>query len=296
MGSERLAIIYNPVAGRGRARRFRPQLERLLTGVDYQLMETTGPGHATQLATAAVESGFPVVVAAGGDGTMGEVVDGIAGTGTALGLIPLGTGNDLARTLGIPLKPGPATRGLPGAARVRIDLGQERESHFAILTGLGFPATVMHHVNTHRSPLGGPAAIALSVYRTVRDLEPFPLELEIDDWTWSGISTGLFVLNTRYTGGGLMIAPDADAADGLLNVVIMKRVSRLDVCTILPRAYRGGHVGHPGLDFAVGRRIVARTTSAVRKIFDGNVFGSPSLEVSVLPGALEVLVPRATPR
>ncbi len=287
-----LLIILNPVAGKGRGRVFRNKLPGLLGRTRHEIWETTSPGHATELAREARAAGYGAVVAAGGDGTMGEVVQVLAQTDTPLGLIPLGTGNDLARTLGIPLDPVRAARALLDSEVRVIDIGRERDASFAIVAGLGFPATVMHYANTHQQIVRGPLAIAMAVIRTVGTLQAFPAAVEVDGKSYNGSMTGIFVLNTRFTGGGLMIAPQADETDGLLDVVLMREISRLDLCRTLPKVYRGRHVGHPALTFLRGRRVFASTSSPVHKVFDGNVLGSAPLEAQIIPGGLRVLVPR----
>lgn len=287
-------IIANPIAGRGRVRTEWPRLERLLGAalVECDFRQTEGPGHAEVLAREAAEAGYAQVVVVGGDGTVGEALNGLAGTGTALGIVPVGTGNDLAHNVGIPRSPEAAVAALRNPARRRIDLGEEGERCFGVIVGVGFAADAMRQANLRRGRARGSAAILLSIVQTVAKLEPVPVRLYLDDQEpVEAPLTALFVMNTRTTGGGLMICPAAVPDDGLLDVCLMKDIGRLDFLATLPKAYFGKHVGHPKVSFHRARTVRLEADRPLTKMFDGDLFGDAPLSARVRPAALDVLVP-----
>jgi diacylglycerol kinase (ATP) len=292
-------VIANPIAGRGRARAGLPRLERLLAAAlgEYDLRLTEAPGHAEELARKAASAGFTQVIAVGGDGTVGEVLNGLAGTETALGIVPVGTGNDLARGVGIPRAPEAAAAGLARAVRRRIDLGEEGGRLFGVIVGVGFAAEAMRQANLRRGPAQGSAAILFSIVQTVAKLEPVPVRLFLDDREpVEAPMEALFVLNTRTTGGGLMICPEATPDDGLLDICLMGDISRLDFLVTLPKAYQGRHVGHPKVSFYRAKSVRLEADRPLIKMFDGDLYGDAPLDALIRPAALDVLVPVGRPQ
>lgn len=290
----RALVIVNPVAGRGQVREnlpaLRRKLEAALPGSDLVLTEASG--HAERLAREAAEAKYERVVAVGGDGTVGEVLNGLAGSGTALGVVPIGTGNDLARNLGIPCSLAGGVAYLRQAVRRRIDLGEESERLFGVIVGVGFAAEVMRRTNLRRGAAKGSAAILLSILQTLAALESFPARLVLDGRpAVEGPLEAVFVMNTRTTGGGLMLCPDADPADGWLDVCVMGDFSRLGLLAVLPKAYSGRHVGHPKVRIFRARSVRLETDRPLVKMFDGDLFGDAPLEARIRPAALDVLVP-----
>ncbi len=286
-------VIVNPIAGSGKAGRMVPELRNRLEkfGIPYTLTETQAPDHATQIAQKAAEEGYDAVCAVGGDGTVNEVINGLGEDGPAFGIIPLGTGNDLARTMGISLAPLESVSLLSQGKIRKIDLGKETDRLFSIIAGLGFPAEVMKRTNSYKGMLRGSMAIAYNVVKTISLLHPVPVELDLDGKKFSRKASGLFILNTRFTGGGLMVAPDADPEDGLLDVVIMNNLSRGGLLGLLPRVYRGGHRNHPQVEFFRAREISINTAAPYPKMFDGSIYGTSPLRVEVVPQKFKIICP-----
>jgi len=311
-GGELNYIIINPWAGKGRGRQIVGRLREALDliGVPYEIAVTGGPGRARNLALEACQRPeVGVVVAAGGDGTYFEVVNGLAEAKACgaveqppcLALLPLGTGNDLARSLGYPLDPFEAVGVLETGIRRPLDIGREREAYFAVICATGFPAEVMRYANLYAGPIRGPLAITRAVFGALAHLEARPLSLRYE--TDEGIierdvrAAGVFIMNTPYTGGGLHVAPQARTDDGLFDVLIMGNMDRLDLMCTLPRAYRGRHLGHPKVNLTRARAVTVTSTRRAVKMYDGTVQGHLPLEARVLPAYLEVLTPAgARPR
>lgn len=288
-------VIANPIAGRGRVRQELPRLTRMIGShlQDCEWRLTEAAGETEELARTAAAAGVEQVWVVGGDGTVGEAVNGLAGTSTALGIVPLGTGNDLARNLGIPRSAEAAVACLATAERRRIDLGEESERRFGVIVGVGFAAEVMRQTNRRLGPARGSAAIFAAILETVAQLRPVPARLVLDGChAVEAPLTALFVMNTRTTGGGLRICPEAVPDDGLLDVCLMADIGRWDFLATLPKAYFGKHVGHPKVTFFRARTVSLEADRPLVKMFDGDLFGDAPLSARVLPGALDVLVPR----
>jgi diacylglycerol kinase (ATP) len=287
-----MRFILNPYAGRGVSSRFRNRLHRLLKarGVRYELFETAYPGHARELAHAAAVSHARIVVI-GGDGTISEAIGGIIGTDVELAIVSMGTGNDLARSLGIPFNNLEAALAVACSGKPKpIDVGRDVDGHFATSLGLGFPTVVVEERNQIRW-LKGSAAFFFAVYRGIRRMHPVRLQLELDDQSLELDCTTILVQNTPYCGGGFMIAPEAAVDDGLLDVVILKPIGALDLMLNFPKVYRGRHLFHPSFSVHRCRRVRVQSAEPLRKTFDGDIYGTAPVEAEALPQALKVIVP-----
>jgi len=303
--------VLNPVAGRGRAARLRGELQRALAreaesfwrdaaglGGDtpvVDIVETAAPGEAQVLARRAADRGALTVVAAGGDGTFGEVASGLAGSRTRLALVPLGTGNDFAHALGIGRDIASAVHIAFNGRPRRIDLGELRCSAgartFLNAAGCGFDAAVGERVNRGYPFLRGSAVYVAAVLGAIRSLRPVATRVTVDGRTWTGMSTLSVVSNGPSFGGGMRIAPGAKPDDGVLEVCVVSAAGRFEFVCHFPRVYRGTHVDHPKVTMLRGQHVTLEGDEPVPMLVDGDLFGSTPAEIRVMPGALEVLVP-----
>lgn len=286
-----MKIIANPRAGHGKGARNIKALRDAIRrrGLDGVPVLTERPGHATGIARQLAGS-EPRIAVLGGDGTIGEVADALVGTDTELAILSVGTGNDVARSLGLPLNDLDAALDVAFDGRVvQIDVGEERDRHFVSVLGLGFPVIVAEQANRTRLP--GSTAFFVAVYRAMSRLQPVPLVIRLDDRTLEQECVAVMVQNTPYTGGGLHMAPGARVDDGLLDVVVVDGIGKLDLMINFPKIYRGRHLEHAS--FAVYRTRSVRIDSAIPlpKMFDGDLQGHSPVEATVLPAALKVVVP-----
>ncbi|NMB46760.1 MAG: diacylglycerol kinase family lipid kinase [Firmicutes bacterium] len=290
-------IIINPKAGRGRSLRVLNMTQRLLAqaGWRYEIELTRAPGHATEIARAIAAKQSPLVAVIGGDGTINEVIQGITGTDTSLAIIPGGTGNDHARSLGIPLTPAKAVALLWEGKTINMDIGKERDRHFGCLVSIGFPVDVIDHTNKKRRFFGGSLAILSSVWQTLQDLRFHEVALTLDEHRFTVLTCGIFVLNTPSVGGGLRFSPNADMTDGLLDVVVIGKVSPMELLYNLPKVYLGKHLNHPAFRLYRCRNVRIETAQPLPKMFDGEVIGYTPVEAFLQPGALQVVVPTGFP-
>ena len=205
MTNSTMRIIANPRAGHGTGARSIQALRDAIRrrDLDATIVLTERPGHATTIARELAGS-EPRLAVLGGDGTIGEVADAIAGTDTELAILPMGTGNDVARSLGIPLDDLDGALDVAFGGRVRaIDVGRERERHFVSVLGLGFPAIVAEQAN--RTRLRGSSAFFVAVYRAMSRLRPARMTIRLDDRTLEGECVAVMVQNTPFTGGASAI-------------------------------------------------------------------------------------------
>ena len=287
-----IAIIANPLAGRLRARRTCALVQSYLKSRDipFSYYETEYAGHAIALARKAAKT-HTIVAGLGGDGTIREVLEGVWNTNAVLGVLPAGTGNDHARSLGIPRDPKAATAVLIEGRAVPMDVGRERDYIFGCVGAVGFPVDVMDNLNN--SPLGrtvGKLAYLGAIAKTLQHLRPHPLTITIDGRRIQRDSVGVLVMNMPYAGGGLMFAPKAKYNDGLFSVVIVGKVGRLDLIRTLPKVYKGNHVGHPQIEIIQGCSVTIEP-GGFKKLFDGDLGGETPFRARIEASAARVMIP-----
>jgi diacylglycerol kinase (ATP) len=289
-------IIVNPTAGSGRAAKLLPWIrERLAHRPDAELHVTGRRGEAQELAARAADDGRDRVVAVGGDGTIQEVVNGIfvGEDPPAIGIVPVGSGNDLARSLGLPTDPAEAWTIAIGRITRSIDAalatnGEGRRRWFASAGGIGFDAQVAAAMSTRRGWQSGRAGYLLTTLTELRRFDNRELRLVLDGVPLDCRALLVAIANGSYYGGGMRIAPDAEPDDGWLDLCVVGDVSRLTAIHQLPNLYRGTHVRHPAVSLHRARLVEIEGDGATHSHLDGEPFGSIPLRVEIHPGLLEV--------
>lgn len=239
-------MLLNPTAGRGRGRRSLAAVAAAARrhGIEVEVPES--PAELTACARRAAGEGCERLLVGGGDGTWHQAARGLAGSGCALAPIALGTGNDLARELGFALDPMTAIAQAVAAPVAPIDLGMAGGGIFCGVAGSGFDSECAEYSKSVRR-LRGPLVYTWSVVRVLTRFVPLSAVLDHDGGRFAGEVMFISFANTRWFGGGMHIAPHADAGDGLLDVVIVHRVSRARLLAVFPRVYRGSHLAHPAI-------------------------------------------------
>jgi diacylglycerol kinase (ATP) len=301
-------VIVNPAAGAGRAGKRWPAFERGLAerGIRVRAHMTTGAGDALHLARRIAERGGDLVACVGGDGTVNEVVNGLlvddqlVNPATRLAVISCGTGKDLSRTLGTH-KPEEALDALAAGTSALVDVGRiqylnPRTEHletryFANVADAGIGAAVAERINASSKRLGGLVSYLSGAVRTIGAYRPWDAIVEIDGEVAYAGPVGMVVFaNGRYFGGGMLIAPDASLCDGALDIFILEGTGRRPLLTsLLPRVYRGKHVGQPAVRYQAGSRAAVRAMSTMSIELDGEQLGTTPLSVEIVPRALRVI-------
>jgi diacylglycerol kinase (ATP) len=289
-------IIVNPAAGGGRALRSVGWLrERLAARPEARLEITRRPGDAEAMASDAGRLGHDRVIAVGGDGTVQEVVNGLlsASEPTSLGVVPLGSGNDLARSLGLPTDPGAAWGAAIGHATRAIDVAHARngvgaERWFASAGGVGFDAQVAAAMATRSGWQGGRAGYLLTTLAELGRFENRRVRISIDGATATHDVLFVAIANGAYYGGGMHIAPGAQPDDGRLDVCVVGDISRLTALRELRNLYRGTHVRNAAVSMHTARTIEVEGDARTRLHLDGEPFGGLPLRVILHHGVLRV--------
>ena len=231
-------LITNPQSGRGGVDLSAPLTILRENGWDVSVLQKLHGGHATELAQEAVRAGCQVVVDCGGDGTLNEVVEGVLGTETAVGVLPGGTANLWAREVGVASRLQVAAAQLVSAERRRVDVGQvaingRHKSHFVLMAGVGFDGAVIERVNKPLKNRIGTAAVGLAALRALPAAQAVPVRMELDDLRWQGRVSQIIVGNTRRYGGLGHITADAFADDGLFDVCLITATGVFTVSRVL---------------------------------------------------------------
>jgi len=287
-----VALIVNPSAGAGRAAQRLPVVaaELRALGIEARPEKTTSIDHAAELARTAGEAG-EAVFTLGGDGLVGAVAGALADTGTPLGVLPGGRGNDFARVLGIPRDPGEAVRALASARERKLDLAEANDRPFIGIASCGFDSVANRIANESRLVKGN-LVYLYAALRSVATWKPARFELVLDGnvRVYSGWSVG--ACNSKAYGGGMYAAPNAELDDGLLDVVVCERTSRFTfVFRVLPRVFKGTHVELPYVHELRAREVMVSADRPFAMYADGDPVGDLPVTVRVRPGALTVLVP-----
>jgi diacylglycerol kinase (ATP) len=307
-------IIANPTAGRGQGQRLLDRLPARLAGSGFQadIQVTTAAGEARDIARNAAQD-CKLIVALGGDGTIQEVAGGLAearlaagkdqaGPFAGLGILPAGTGNDLIKAVGIPLRFDRALATLQAGRTRHLDLGRirwrvagddlPRERIFVNNVGLGFEGRVGWEADRIRLPLRGTALYLLALLRVLRNLDPPHFKLELEDGTRLDqpmllVSVG----NGTSSGGGFRLNPDADPFDGMFDICTCQALGRMQLLGLLPRAMKGTHPSLPPVSSYRQRRLELESDPPCHGHADGELLGDDivAAQLEILPGILPLV-------
>ncbi|RQD76483.1 MAG: diacylglycerol kinase family lipid kinase [Candidatus Syntrophonatronum acetioxidans] len=298
------AFIINPVAGRGRTKDIWPQAKKIMEekNLDFLEIYTEKRGHASQIAQQLKGRGMPRIIVVGGDGTLHEVINGLAWGEErpeevirefTLGMIPTGTGSDFYRSLKVPLDPLKAARGLFHSKALSLDLGKINEVFFFNVAGVGFDARVAQEINLNFKWTSGATAYVLALFKVLLTYRNLNLEIVLDEGeTITTKSLLLAVGNARYYGGGMCIVPSALLDDGYFHLCIIGDIGKGELLWNLPKIFSGRHVEHKKVREVKAQRIEIRARERAVIHADGELSGYLPVRISILPGSLKFLVPQ----
>ncbi|GGW51434.1 diacylglycerol kinase [Streptomyces griseoloalbus] len=295
--SSEITLFVNPTAGRGRgARAARPAASALRdAGFSVRTILGENAEDAAARARAAVADGTGALIAVGGDGMANLALRAVVGTGTPLGLIATGTGNDFARALGMPLRePAAAGRMIADAlkcGRVRdIDLGRVGDRWFATVLASGFDSRVNDRGNRMRLPAGR-FRYDLAMVAELAAFRPFPYRITLDGGDVHEVEATLVAVgNGSSYGGGMRICPGADLTDGLFDITVVGDCGRATLLRVFPAVYRGTHVEHPEVTVFRAAR-VELAAAEITGYADGEPLGPLPLSAHCVRGAVRVVGP-----
>lgn len=300
----RLGVIVNPAAGLGHGVRAGRQVHAALRAAGHVVTDLSAPtlAQATDRARGASLAHLDALVVVGGDGAVHLAVNVVAGTGVPLGIVPAGSGNDIARSLDLPRDVTGAVAGIDQALRGTprtIDAVQvgapDREAveWFVGVLSCGLDAAVNATANAYRWPKGH-ARYLRAVLAELPRFRPYGYRVTLDDGVWASGGTLVAAANVPWFGGGLRIAPDARMDDGLLDVVVAGPFSPVGTAGIFPRLYAGTHLRHPRIEVHRSRSVLIEHDVQLGghppvAFADGERIGPLPLRAQVVPGALRIL-------
>lgn len=295
----KIVVVLNPVSGRRTGAANLAELKKHLArhsddaGFCVEVVETTEKGDGTRLTKEAVESGAHIVAAAGGDGTISEVVNGLVGSKATLAVLPLGTGNDFARHLGLGTDLDLAVKTLFHGTPQALDLGFTQGRWFHNIAGCGFDAVVAERVNRGFRFLRGTSAYVAAVVQSLFTYRAVLMRLTVDGETRTLRAMLCSVANTTSYGGGMLVAPEAKIDDGLFDICLIAEAGPIEFLRAFPRVFKGTHTTHPKVTMLRGKHVRIETDTPLPVFIDGDVFGTTPIEFALHPHVIKVLVPQA---
>ncbi len=299
-------IILNPTAGHGNGLKALPQIEQLFThgGVSFDLQRTERPEHGIELTRQAVKEGYQVIVAAGGDGTVNEVINGLMQSKLegmpipALGVLSVGRGNDFAGSMGIPTDLPGGFQALVAGKRRSIDVGRvtggryPQGRYFGNCVGVGFDAITT--IEVHKLPRwGGFLGFLVAVLKTVFLYNKAPMATTVyDDKTLTQRSLLISIMNGRRLGGGFLMAPTSEPDDGLFDLCIAEQMSSFAVIKMIPHFTRGDQATQPAIKTGRAAKIsITAQDGPLPAQTDGEIIcvDGSHLDIEVLPRQIEII-------
>ncbi|KAB2331168.1 diacylglycerol kinase [Cytobacillus depressus] len=292
---KRARVIYNPTSGREILKKNLAEiLQRLeIAGYETSCHATTGAGDATKAARIAVERKYDLVVAAGGDGTINEVVNGLAEQEyrPKLGVIPAGTTNDFARALHIPRDIEAATDIIVKGDTIPVDIGRINDRYFINIAGGGRLTELTYEVPSKLKTMLGQLAYYLKGIEMLPSIRSTEVSIEYDGKLFEGEAMLFFVGLTNSVGGFEKLAPDSSINDGLFSLLILKKTNLADFIRIATLAVRGEHINDPHVIYTQANRIKVKSSEKLQLNLDGEFGGLLPAEFVNLYRHLEVFVP-----
>jgi diacylglycerol kinase (ATP) len=297
LGSAKCVVLWNPSAGSAeQARDVREHLERL---APVRIIEPDGREAAIEATIRAARDGAELIVAAGGDGSVNSVVTGIVESNAdpVLAVLPVGTGNDLARALEMPLEPLQAIEALSWGTLSSLDVVRATSSEgthlYANMLTAGNTGRYLHHMTAEIKSLWGPLCYLRGVVDVLRDLQVYRVQVACDDKPAEEFNVlNIFVANGRYSGGGLAVSPRAALNDGRLDVVIVRDGDAIDIASLTTEYVIADYLEHELVEFRRAARVEITAVPPMPATADGDEIGTTPLSIEVDPQRLRVLLPR----
>jgi len=259
-------------------------------GISYTLDYTEDAEHAGGLAARAVSGGKDFILCIGGDGTVSHVLPGLVNTSAVLGIIPAGTGNDFSKYLGIPKSPIAALDVALNGITCKVDAGMANDRFFINSAGSGFDVAVLRHTLRYKKKFHGLLPYVLGVLRAIGGFRHMKIEITHNGGTIRQDALLVSVANGRYIGGGMCVAPMADASDGLFDVQYVDAISRFKIPFVLSAFIKGKHTGWPIVHHFKATELTATTSDRSLQL-DGEIFEEETVHYKIIPGAVNIRVP-----
>lgn len=290
----KIKLIINPASGGKKAEKLIPAINEILrrSRLDFDIGITRNPGEATYLAREASKNNFQIIVAAGGDGTVNEVVNGIIGSNSLLGVIPLGLGNDFAKGIGIPSKLKEACLVFSDGITRDIDVGRVNNRYFVNGLGIGFDAWVAWESQRIRKFLPSKWIYLFAAIKIMFKYQPIPVKIDFAKTSLEKRVLLIAVGNGKSCGGGFLLTPEAEFDDGLIDACIIDGIDRAKLIIHLPKALKGTHTRLPYVTAFKTNRLTINSPNLLLAHVDGEILQDYKFQIEILPKRLKVITPK----
>ena len=294
MNKQKITIISNPISGKGESLNAAIKIHKILklNGFEVKIKNTSGHGDAKHLAFEAVQDGAESIIGCGGDGTIHEIINGLSTINSKpkLGIIPTGRCNNLAKELKLDNNPNKLSQLIIDSQYNAIDLGKVNETLFATVAALGFDSKVAEYVDKGNHPkfLTGTLSYLYGIFAVLFKFNCPKVSIRGDFGSYTG---NIFLVasgNTPDYGGDFKITPDAKIDDGILNICIVKNISKIKALFLLPRVFFGTHVKHPKAIYEPSKSLSISSENTISIWADGEYVGTTPAIISILPKALKI--------
>ena len=296
MGVGSVVVLANPTAGHGKAGRNIGRIDGVLrnVGVAHEIRVSGSAAELEALARSSAEDGADVVAALGGDGTVNLVANGLLGTDATLAVLPGGTADDFAASIGVKTLDAAARAIAEGTVVpidvVRVEAAGGVRRHYVNIAGCGFDSEVNEAANGMRVKLGATGTYVAALLKTLPRFKPARFRIQLDDEMIEGPHMLVIVGNSISYGGGMKVTPDASIVDGKLDVCLLAAMGTGSFLRAFPRVFRGTHVTHPKVRMARATRVRVEADRRVMVYADGERIGPAPASFEVLPGSLPTIV------
>jgi YegS/Rv2252/BmrU family lipid kinase len=289
-----ILFIVNPVAGKGKALRTVPQVEKICKqyNCSYEVKYTEGPRDAERIAREAEKEGYKKIVVVAGDGTLNEVINGIEGLNTAIGIIPGGSGNDFIRTINPHTDIEEIIYDNLFGDIIEVDVAACNDRKYINIASVGLDAEIVEGTIAMKKYFSGSKAYLASILRTVFTYKGQKMNITIDGMEIEKEVLLSAIANGKYYGGGIMPAPDADIQDKLLDICIVNKFPLLKEFYLLPKYMKGKHKNLKGVSFNRGKRIEVTSPRQMAVNFDGELFRDDRVVFRILDQPIKIIVPK----
>jgi len=286
-------FIINPIAGKGKGSKIIPIIKEIMQdhGCSYEIKLTEKVGDAKRFAEEAKTQDFSTIVSVGGDGTLHEVVNGMAEGPQKLGVIPSGTGNDFTRSLNIPLNIRESIEILVQQKSVFIDLGKLNEKYFVNFCSVGLDALIAQEANKIKKYFSSTYAYIIGVIKALSKFKSINAELIIDDNKYKEKVMLIAVCNGSYYGGGMKIAPQAQFSDGMFDICIVRDMSKLKLLFLFPTIFKGKHIHYKEVKIYRGKSVQISSIEHINVNADGELINNRPIKFEIIHKKIEVIVP-----
>ncbi len=289
-----ICFVVNPIAGKGKGKLIAKSIDYHMKEmcIPYDIRFTSKRKEAESISKCAAQEGFEKIVSVGGDGTIYEVINGLIGQKIVLGVIPAGTGNDFARSIGIERDLKKALDTIVYGEEKYIDCGLANGRYFINVAGVGFDTEILREVEKIKKHLSGKWAYLAGVFKTLFHYKHKKIEIDIDGKTYNKEILLMALANGKFYGGGMKISPDSDLEDGYIDICIIHKISKLRVLRLFPTIFAGKHINVREVTLYRAKKIKLNSATPLEVNLDGDVVGVTPLSIEVVPKAIKILIPR----